>query len=157
QPKTEVNLAILLREIAEDAAFEAQSQNKQIQIGQCENCTVIGDVELLRSAVENVVRNALRYTVENSDVLLTLRCTEQAIITVRDQGPGVPEGELDNLFRPFYRITEARDRQSGGAGLGLAITQRAIAAHQGHVQARNAPDGGLEVEIRLPVLPIAGH
>lgn len=150
-PKTKVNLAALLREIAEDAAFEAQSQNKQIQIEQCDDCTAIGDAELLRRAIENVVRNALRYAVENSAVLLTLRCTEQAIITVRDHGPGVPENELDNLFRPFYRVTEARDRQSGGAGLGLAITQRAIAVHEGNVQARNAPDGGLEVEIHLPL------
>jgi two-component system sensor histidine kinase CpxA len=157
QLKTEVNLATLLREIAEDAAFEAQSQSKQIQIGECENCTVIGDAELLRSAIENVVRNALRYTVENSTVLLTLRCTEQAIITVRDHGPGVPESELNNLFRPFYRVAEARDRQSGGAGLGLAITQRAIHTHGGSIVARNAPDGGLEVEIRLPILPLTGH
>lgn len=149
--KTEVDMASLLHEVAEDAAFEAQSQNKQVQIVHCDNGTVPGDRELLCSALENVVRNAVRYTQENSAVLLTLRCTEEAVITVRDHGPGVPESELDNLFRPFYRVTDARDRQSGGTGLGLAITQRAIHAHGGSVVARNAPEGGLEIKILLPL------
>ena len=146
-----VNLAALLRHISEDADFEARGQNKQVEIIQCNDCIINGDSELLRRALENVLRNAVRYTAEESTVLVSLHCEEEAIILVRDHGPGVPDKELENLFRPFYRLTEARERQAGGAGLGLAITQRAILSHGGTVEARNAPDGGLEVEIHLPV------
>ena len=150
----EVNLSHLLHQIAKDADFEARGQNKQIEVTRCDDCTIKGETELLQRALENVVRNALRYTAENSAVLLSLRCEDDAVITVRDHGPGVPEAELQNLFLPFYRLTEARERQSGGTGLGLAITQRAVVAHGGTVQAHNAPPGGLEVEIRLPLKPL---
>lgn len=151
-----VKLSDLLHEIANDADFEAQSINKKIQIARSDECLLSGDKELLRSAIENVVRNALRYTADNSSVLLTLLCQPDqptAVITVRDHGPGVPTEELANLFRPFYRIAEARDRQSGGAGLGLAIAERAVHAHGGSVSARNAQGGGLEIEICLPLSP----
>ena len=68
-----------------------------------------------------------------------------------DHGKGVPESELSKLFRPFYRVAEARDRETGGVGLGLAITDRAVKLHGGTVKAFNAPRGGLTVEIILPV------
>lgn len=67
-----------------------------------------------------------------------------------DSGPGVPDEALDKLFRPFYRIDDARGRQTGGVGLGLAITERAVRLHGGTVKAANRPEGGLMVEIRLP-------
>jgi two-component system sensor histidine kinase CpxA len=110
----------------------------------------------LRSAIENVVRNAVRYTAEGTAVELSLRCSgsemekAQAVISVQDHGPGVPEETLGKLFRPFYRVADARDRQSGGAGLGLAITARAVRFHGGDVTASNAQGGGLLVEISLP-------
>jgi two-component system sensor histidine kinase CpxA len=72
-------------------------------------------------------------------------------VLVRDHGPGVPAAALEKLFQPFYRVAEARDRQSGGVGLGLAITERAVRANRGTVTAHNAPDGGLQIEIRLPI------
>ncbi len=72
------------------------------------------------------------------------------MVKVRDHGPGVPEEHLESLFEPFTRVGEARDRKSGGAGLGLAIARRAVEVHRGTVSARNHPGGGLEVEIRLP-------
>jgi len=74
-----------------------------------------------------------------------------AVIEVRDRGPGVPDEELGRLFEPFHRVSEARERSSGGVGLGLAITRRAVEWHGGTVTARNHPDGGLEVTIRLPL------
>ena len=74
-----------------------------------------------------------------------------AIVTVRDHGPGVPEAELKEVFRPFHRLRGMHDRQSGGAGLGLAITARAVELHSGQVRAFNAQDGGLIVEVRLLV------
>jgi two-component system sensor histidine kinase CpxA len=73
------------------------------------------------------------------------------VIRVADSGPGVPEDALDKLFRPFYRIDDARGRQTGGVGLGLAITERAVRLHGGTVRASNRPEGGLQIEIRLPL------
>jgi len=73
------------------------------------------------------------------------------VLNVRDYGPGVPENELINIFRPFYRVSDARDQQSGGVGLGLAITDRVVRLHGGSVSAANAAGGGLEVQIRIPV------
>jgi two-component system sensor histidine kinase CpxA len=112
---------------------------------------------MLRRAIENVVRNAVRYTPEQTqvDVLVSRRSGQSggdtAAICIRDHGPGVPEAALSQLFLPFYRVADARDRQTGGTGIGLAITERAVRLHQGEVSAANAPDGGLVVEILLPV------
>ena len=96
-----------------------------------------------------------RYTREGSEVEITLRLRTgdqtQVIITVRDYGPGVQDDQLPNLFRPFYRVDDSRDRQSGGTGIGLAITEKAVRLHGGTVSASNAADGGLIIEIDLPV------
>jgi two-component system, OmpR family, sensor histidine kinase CpxA len=109
----------------------------------------------LHSAIENVVRNAARYTKEGTDVQIRLESAQgqngqEAVIRVTDSGPGVPEEALEKLFRPFYRIDDARGRQTGGVGLGLAITERAVRLHGGTVKAANRPEGGLMIEIRLP-------
>src|SRR5678815_4758796 len=120
-----------------------------------ERCSIDGIEELLRSAVENVVRNAVRFTPEGTAVEVELRRQNGggdrfAVISVRDRGNGVPEEALERIFRPFYRAEDARDRQSGGGtGLGLAITERAVRMHGGSVQATNAPGGGLSVEMKL--------
>ena len=157
-----VLLSELVREIAEDAEFEADSRHCRVQIKIAEECATLGSPELLHSAVENVVRNAVRYTAEGTQVQIDLACTgsngnKWAAIRVRDHGPGLPESELDNVFRPFYRVTTARERETGGTGLGLAITERAIRLHGGTIKAENAPGGGLLVEMRLPasVAPVA--
>jgi len=118
-----------------------------------------GVEELLRSAIENVVRNAVRFTPEGTAVEIALRkqngsADNYAIITVRDRGNGVPEESLEKIFRPFYRTEDSRDRQSGGGtGLGLAITERAVRLHGGTVKAQNAPGGGLAVEMKLLIPP----
>jgi signal transduction histidine kinase len=107
---------------------------------------------LLRSAVENVIRNALRHTPSGSEVRVTLTREPQAnMIRVRDQGPGVEESQLQKIFDSFTRTAESRERGSGGFGLGLAIAQRAMQVHGGDASARNHPDGGLEVCLRLPL------
>ncbi len=153
--RTEVDLAALVREVADDADFEARSVNRSVQVVSSDDCSINGVEELLRSAVENVVRNAVRYTPEGTAVEVSLRkqnggSDNFAVISVRDRGNGVPEGALERIFRPFYRTEDARDRQSGGGtGLGLAITERAVRMHGGSVQAVNAADGGLAVEMRL--------
>ena len=149
--RTDVDLAALVKEVAEDADFEARSLNRAVQVVSSDKCSIKGIEELLRSAVENVVRNAVRYTPEGTAVEVALsRQNGHAVISVRDRGNGVPEEALEKIFRPFYRTEDARDRQSGGGtGLGLAITERAVRMHGGSVQAVNAPDGGLSIELKL--------
>jgi len=117
---------------------------------------VLGDPALLRSAIENVIRNATRYTPEGTTVKIRAEASkrgglQEAVIRVSDAGPGVPEEALDKIFRPFYRIDDARVRSTGGVGLGLAITDQAVKLHGGSVKASNLPEGGLNVEIRLPL------
>ena len=109
------------------------------------------------------MRNAIRYTADGTEVDISLRCQtdaagkEWAVVSVRDFGPGVPESELPKLFRPFYRVADARERQTGGVGLGLAITERALKIHGGSVQAKNAPNGGLLVEMKLAMNGVGPH
>jgi two-component system sensor histidine kinase CpxA len=153
--RSDVDLAALVRDVAEDADFEARSTNRSVRVTQIDKCSVSGVEELLRSAVENVVRNAVKYTPEGTAVEVSLHkqngsAENFAVISVRDRGLGVPEEALERIFRPFYRTEDARDRQSGGGtGLGLAITERAVRLHGGSVKAVNAPDGGLAVELKL--------
>jgi signal transduction histidine kinase len=112
---------------------------------------VIGDAELLRRAIENVLRNALRYTPPDTAVdvrLATAAAGGDICVVVRDRGPGVPEAALPHLFLPFYRVEADRERSTGGVGLGLAIARRAVELHGGHIIARNAQPG-LEVEMQL--------
>lgn len=150
-----VELDALIAKVAKDANFEAESHRKKVVVAACEPATVEGNGELISRALENVVRNAVRYTREAMPVEISLLRGQDAggqyaAITVRDHGPGVPEQALSKLFLPFYRVAEARDRKSGGTGIGLAITERAVKLHCGKVTARNAADGGLSIEIRLP-------
>ena len=154
--KCPVHLEQLIREIAKDASFEAQSRRSHVEVHIAENCVVEGNPSLLHSAIENVVRNAIRYTEDGTSVEIQLErsaaAPAEAVLRVTDCGPGVPEDALDKLFRPFYRIDDARRRQTGGVGLGLSITARAVALFGGSVEARNRAQGGLIIEIRLPLL-----
>jgi two-component system sensor histidine kinase CpxA len=113
---------------------------------------VRGNAKLLHSALENVVRNAVHYTAVDSAVTITASQTDgRVLIRVTDHGPGVPEPMLPRMFEPFVRVGEARDRRSGGYGLGLAIARRAIDLHGGEISARNEVAGGLSVIISLPI------
>jgi len=150
-----IDLQAMIADIAADATFEAQAHNVTVQVVSSVGCRAVGSAELLHSAIENVVRNAVRYSAPGTAVEIRLACeqsgmTKQAEISVRDRGPGVPDRELANLFRPFYRLTDARERDTGGIGLGLAITYRAVKLHRGSVAAANASGGGLLVTITLP-------
>jgi two-component system, OmpR family, sensor histidine kinase CpxA len=152
--KTEIHLRDTVREICQDADFEAQSRNCRVNCILDEDFQVVGNAALLHSAIENVVRNATRYTGEGTSVEVRLEKdlhTGEAVLRVMDSGPGVPPEALEKLFRPFYRLDDARNRQTGGVGLGLAITDRTVRLHGGTVRAVNRDEGGLMVEIRLPI------
>jgi two-component system sensor histidine kinase CpxA len=154
-----VDLAALVREVTEDADFEARSQNRSVEVSGCDACETKGTPTLLRSAFENVVRNAVRHTPEGTAVKVVLSCSREngaaggeAVLRVRDEGPGVPVEALKEIFRPFYRVDDSRTRETGGVGLGLAITERAVRLHAGAVTAANVSGGGFVVEIRLPLV-----
>lgn len=144
-----LDLAEIVRDVAADADFEAKAKGKFVEVSAVDSCPMIGSENLLRSAIENVMRNAVRYTAERTAVDVSLRRQNgHAVLRVSDHGGGVPEDELGNLFRPFYRVGEARERKTGGTGLGLAIAERAVKAHKGKISARNH-NGGLLIEIQL--------
>ncbi|HJZ80758.1 MAG TPA: ATP-binding protein [Pyrinomonadaceae bacterium] len=155
-PQETIDLAGLVREVADDSDFEARSRDRSVTVLQAETATMRGLPDLLRSAVENVVRNGVRHTAANTavEVSLTRETTEVngfAAITVRDHGNGVPEDYLEEIFRPFYRVEPDRDRKTGGSGLGLSIAARAVRLHHGEIKASNASGGGLIVQIKLPI------
>lgn len=154
--KVPIELEQIIDEVARDATFEAQGRNCQVEAEILDELPVLGDPALLRSAIENVVRNATRYTPEGTTVKIHAEAVErgasrEAVVRISDSGPGVPAESLEKIFRPFYRIDDARGRSTGGVGLGLAITERAVRLHGGWVKASNLPEGGLSVEIRLPL------
>jgi signal transduction histidine kinase len=147
--------------VAEDAEFEAQARHCHVRTEiPAGSWTVRGDASLLHSAIENVVRNAIRYTREGTVVEVHLEKAEtasgsaEAVVRVTDCGSGVPADALEKLFQPFYRLDDARGRQTGGVGLGLAITERAVRFHGGRVAAVNRSEGGLMVAIHLPLMPL---
>jgi two-component system sensor histidine kinase CpxA len=145
----------LLEKMLPDVEFEAEQRLCQIRLLNHCDCVVQGSPELIYRAIENIVRNAVRYTREQSVVELKLSCEQQVgasmvILDVSDRGPGLPENELENIFRPFYRADDARQRDTGGFGVGLAIANRVVRLHHGEVWARNRPDGGLVVSLKLP-------
>lgn len=148
-----VDLTAIVRDVVEDAGFEVRSRRRAVCItATCER-EAIGAPDLLRSAIENVVRNAVRHTREGTAVEVAMRAAtpEHVVIAVRDHGSGVPDDLLPHIFDPFYRVGDARDRHTGGVGLGLTIAHRTIRLHGGTVRAANAADGGLVVEMTLPV------
>jgi signal transduction histidine kinase len=154
--KITVDLSDLIIEITDDADFEAKSRNSLVKIIENETCVISGNREYLHRAIENIVRNAVLYTGENSSVEVSLskiikNGADFALIKIRDYGTGVPEEEISHIFEPFYRVGDDRDRQSGGVGVGLAITEAAVKLHGGTVKASNADGGGLLVELSLPL------
>ncbi|MFL6302490.1 MAG: ATP-binding protein [Candidatus Sulfotelmatobacter sp.] len=154
-PMQRVDLTDLVSQIVRSAEFELQERDGAVRLSSQGEYFVQGNPELLHSAIENVIRNAVRYTGAGNSVEVQLGATATAEpafirILVRDYGQGVPESELLKIFQPFYRVADDRNRQTGGTGLGLAIADRVIRIHGGTIQARNVEPHGLEVEILVP-------
>ena len=166
--RTKLSLRELVEQVAHDAEYETPGRGCRVTStadprvdppvntpDAADEFLVEADPDLLRSAVENVVRNATRYTAEDTTVEVRLErqlsaTGEEVVVRVLDSGPGVPDEALQKIFEPFYRLDDARNRQTGGAGLGLSIADRAIRLHGGQLRASNRKEGGLEVEIRIP-------
>lgn len=142
-----MDLTALLEETVDDARIEASAMQKRLQSNLACRAVVHGHVATLRSALENVLRNAIRFTPEGGQIEIGLEADgETALINIMDGGPGIGDGEGENIFKPFFRTEE-----SNGAGLGLAIARRAILIHGGVIRAANRPHGGLVIRIELPL------
>ncbi len=147
----ELNLKTIVEQVATDADFEAKANGRSVKFDELEPTKINGNEPLVRSAIENVIRNAVRYTAEGTEVSIKLKPTaSHAVIKIEDHGGGVPNEELKKLFTPFYRVGEARERKTGGIGLGLAIAEQAVKLHKGTISAANTSDG-LLVEIGFPL------
>jgi signal transduction histidine kinase len=146
-----VPIGDIVQEVVRDCSVEAEVRGCRITLTGGIGGHALGSREMLRRAIENVLRNAVRYAPEGTVVQVsTLESDRSATIVVRDHGPGVPDQALARIFDPFYRVEEARDNKSGGSGLGLAIARRAVQAHHGTIEAENTHPG-LQVRIILPL------
>jgi two-component system sensor histidine kinase CpxA len=146
----------VIDEVVRDANFEGAVKNCKVRLEGAASAAINGNRELLRSAIENVLRNAVRYSVPDALVEVSVvRSDSGVLISIRDQGPGVPDSELERIFEPFYRVAESRDRDSGGEGIGLAITAQVMKAHGGSAKATNSLGGGFEVRLSLPASALA--
>jgi signal transduction histidine kinase len=157
-----VRIGEILNEVIRDCQVEAEIRGCRIEVNGTLACEVLGNRELLRRALENVIRNAIRYTPDHSSPepsspkrssidISVAEDSHQATIAVRDHGPGVPEDTLTRIFDPFFRVEEARDTNGGGSGLGLSIAKRAVLVHHGAITAANALPG-LRVQITIPLV-----
>ncbi len=156
--RTKVNLTQLTRAVVEDCNFEAQGADRRVTFQGDPDVHVLGNHEMLATALENIIRNAIRYTPTGTSVdvavhdavLETDNQPSHVRVVVRDQGPGVPDELLTKLFQPFFRVASDRNAESGGVGLGLALADRIVRAHAGTLTAANRQEGGLEVSVNLP-------
>ena len=150
------NLDEVIEEVVRDANFEGAVKNCRVRLEGAANAAVNGNRDLVRSAIENVLRNAVRYSPHDCPVQVSVaRSGAGVTILIRDSGPGVPDTDLERIFEPFYRVAESRDRDSGGEGIGLAITAQVMKAHGGSAKAANRPGSGLEVQLGLPAEALA--
>jgi two-component system OmpR family sensor kinase len=155
-PEEDVDMQELVREVLDDANFEAQAMGRVVTWDEETPGTVTGRPEMLHGAIENVIRNALKHAAQSREVRVETSVDAAGTrytLRVLDTGPGVSEKELAGLFTPFFRAAESV--RTEGYGLGLAIARRSIQAHGGSIDARNRPNGGLMVQIDLPLRPLA--
>jgi two-component system, OmpR family, sensor histidine kinase CpxA len=152
-----VSLSDLIGDMIPDAEYEARQRQSTVAFSADEDCVIAGNRELLYRAIENIVRNAVRYTKPGTGVEISLRTSGKdgartAVLEVGDHGPGIPESEIAEIFRPFYRVDPARSTETGGFGVGLAIAERAVKLHGGELSASNRPGGGAAIRMSFPLL-----
>jgi signal transduction histidine kinase len=145
EARTRVDLAALLQTICDDLA----DTGHRAALGDAERCPISCRPGAMRRAFSNLIDNAVKYG-GRADVRLAVE-TGHAIVTIDDDGPGIPEGELEQVFAPFYRLEPSRSRDTGGVGLGLAVAKTIIHAHGGEIQLINRASGGLRASVSLPL------
>jgi two-component system OmpR family sensor kinase len=146
--REEFDLDEVIEQVVRDANYEGAVKGCSVRLSGAAHAKINGNRELLGSAIENVLRNAVRYSPVGMPVDVSIGADDLSIV-IRDRGPGVPAGDLERIFEPFYRVAESRDRDSGGEGIGLAITSEVMKAHGGSARANLHEGGGLEVILIL--------
>lgn len=150
-----IDVSLLLADLVDNCKNDAAEKSVKVEEDFCCGEILIQTrSNILTSVFENILRNAIRYTFKGSNVNVKLQCVHGgkcAMVTIADQGPGVPEEDLEKIFQPFYRSDSARSRDKGGYGLGLAIAERTVRLHRGKIIAKNLPDGGLSISVILPM------
>lgn len=150
--KQAVDIAGLITGIIDVNQVEADSKQQHLQLHTQNLPPLNADQRLLARAIENILRNAMKYSPENSIIDCRVDSTGNRMnIRICDQGPGISEIHLAKIFQPFYRVSDSRNNRTGGTGLGLAIAAQAVRQHHGKISASNLPDGGLCVQISLPL------
>ncbi|MPT29878.1 MAG: HAMP domain-containing histidine kinase [Achromobacter sp.] len=153
-PTDTLDLAEIVSAVVEDARYEAGGRQIRIAWDPHPPVPLVGDRCSLASAIENVLRNALRFAPAHSAIRVRLLVSaREACLEIEDRGPGVAHEELESLFEPFYRTASGARKPGSGAGLGLSIAHAAVAAHKGRMSARNMSPQGLSVRLELPRLP----
>ncbi|MBA2656142.1 MAG: HAMP domain-containing protein [Tatlockia sp.] len=158
--KSLINLADLVKQVVDDANFEVGGSQAVVKFHASSNCELFLEERLVHRAIENIIRNAIRYSVPNPQIdvhLYWAASNTDIIIDIDDNGPGVPEEQLEKIFNPFYRVDASREKKTGGYGLGLSIAQQAIKLHHGCIKAMNREQGGLRVKIVFPTLVNQKH
>jgi two-component system sensor histidine kinase CpxA len=148
-----VSIRSLCASIIEDADFVAAHANCHVT-GSQQDVTLLAYPNLLRGAIDNVLRNAIRYAPAGTEIQLDCKVDpiqHEVTVEILDCGPGVPDAMLADIFKPFFRTAPGRETSSGGTGLGLAIASEAVRLHDGTIEARNRKSGGLQVTIKLPL------
>jgi signal transduction histidine kinase len=147
---TTIDLNLLLSDVIQDAELDLKAKNISLISELADNCNVRGNKVLLTRAIENILINAIKYSPNSKQIKLTSKkINNKILITLSDQGPGIPEHDLELILKPFYRSDQSRNKQTGGYGLGLAITQKIIQQHHGNLIINNLKPNGLEVTITL--------
>ena len=147
-----VDLTPLISELVDDAEIEASTKKITIMKQGLESAVIKGNRILLARAFENIVGNTLKYSPENAIVLVDISSADNGIIiTIEDQGPGLSEEEIKQVFTPFYRADNSRTQTTGGYGLGLSIVKKVVDLHQGKVELHSPEKGGLCVRVYLPL------
>jgi signal transduction histidine kinase len=151
-----VSVAQLVNSHLPNLQFEAQARGCTVTLSVIDDSSILADAELLGRAIENIVRNAIRYSPAGASVELDVDSHKEqkqpsAILRIMDRGPGVPKDMRETIFRPFVRVDSSRSGSTGGFGVGLAIAERAIHLHGGTIVAEPRPGGGLIVEVRIPI------
>jgi two-component system sensor histidine kinase CpxA len=152
----DVLLSKIVAELMPDVQYEAAQSGCVITADIIEDCTVRGNSELLRAAIENIVRNAIAYAPPNGTIHIDTASALEgdqplAVVRIADEGPGIPENELKSVLKPFYRVNGSLSGHKAGFGIGLAIANRAAIVHGGTIKIRNRKQGGLHVEICIPL------
>ena len=147
-----MNLGILTEKVVERFKAQADTIGVSIRLNADPNCTeILIDPVRIEQVLGNLISNALRYVPSPGVINLELTCSQNTILlTVRDNGTGIPAEALEHIFERFYRADRSRSRSEGGSGLGLAIARQLVEAHGGDLTAANHPDGGAQFTLKLP-------